>query len=340
MNVRSLIFARNNRHVHEAVYRPASTRECDSLVKDPDSWPYRHITMSLGNPYMAQSAARIVFIHYRKQALLAAMVNLFDDKPMFAPAQVELLDAVEVSATLPKALTDKQRNACRTLLLNMYYCAPNQGFSSDWGRDLSCDQYRLCPWCRYRKALQLFDTLSALLKKDREVCVTHFLSPCKPDQLDLNSSEAAYERVARSVRDQRDWIGDYLITLPGQVRSLDGQYRLVWRTSLIAVVPKGRVMQVPESMAPKQVKDANFMSDGVVYRYPADSKGLSMAFAPVLGYPKWMLSAKLTDELLNIILTVLLAGDRNRAVPHGIEFEAATEPPAVQTASAEPPASQ
>jgi hypothetical protein len=61
----------------------------------------------------------------------------------------------------------------------------------------------------------------------------------------------------------------------------------------------------------------------------------------VMGYPKWMMSTKLTDELLADILTVLLAGDRNRAVPHGLrETEPPTEPTAAQTVSVPDQAAQ
>jgi hypothetical protein len=296
--------------------------------------------MSWGNRFIAQSAARIVFLHQRKQALLAAMINLLGDEPMFGVPQVDLLGEVEVSAVRPELLTDRQRQLCRALLLNMFYCAPNQGFISDWPRDLSCVQYRLCPWCRYKKTHLLFNTLSSFLGDDREVCVTHFMSPCKPAKLDLNSPEAAYEKVARSIRDQRDWICDYLITLPVQIRGNDGVYRLVWRTSLIAIAPKGQILSVPESLAPKNIEGSTFMSDGVVYHYPADLKGLGNAFTSVTGYPKWMQSQHLTDDLLTNVLTVLLAGDRNRAVAHGIPSEASTESPAAQTASAEPQSGQ
>jgi len=161
------------------------------------------------------------------------------------------------------------------------------------------------------------------------------MSPCKPETLDLNSSEEAYKKVAHSICDQRDWIGDYLITLPHQVFPSvlkDGEtdaYRLTWRTSLIAVAKR---LKPPENLSPKVIPGATFMSDGVVYRYPAHTRGLRDAFSLVMGYPKWMMSTKLTNELLADILTVLLAGDRNRAVPHGLRETEPTESTAAQTA--------
>ena len=342
MKVTGLIFEANNRYIHDSVYRPAVTEECASLLTDYDSWPYKYVTMSLGNRHIAQGAARIAFIHYRTRALLAAVINLLSDEPHFRSRDVKFLRDVEVTAERPENLTNDLRGRCLYLLFHMFSCTPNQGFGNNLhsgkANTKSCDQYRLCPWCRYKKAHQLFKSLLPLLAEDREVCVTHFMSPCKSADLDLNSSEEAYKKVARSICDRRDWIGDYLITLPHQVFPAvlkDGEtdaYRLTWRTSLIAVAKKNEWLKPPENLSPKAIPGATFMSDGVVYRYPAHTRGLRDAFSLVMGYPKWMMSTKLTSELLADILTVLLAGDRNRAVPHGLREVDATEPTAAQTA--------
>lgn len=339
MKVTGLIFKDNNRYIHDSVYKPAETGECASLLTDDSSWPYSYVAMSHGNRYVAQCAARIVFIHYRTRALLAAVINLLGDEPHFDNRQVKFLRDIEVTAERPSDLTDELRGRCLGLLFDLFYCTPNQGFGNNLklgkAATKSCDQYRLCPWCRYRKAHQLFNSILPLLAEDREVCVTHFMSPCKSADLDLNSSEEAYEKVTRSIRDQRDWFGDYLITLPYHAfptASKDGEpdmYRLVWRTSLIAVAKRDDWLKPPENLSPKAISDSTFLSDGVVYRYPAHLEGLRDAFSLVMGYPKWMMSTKLTDELLADILTVLLAGDRNRAVPHGLRETEPTEPTAV-----------
>jgi hypothetical protein len=342
MKVTGLILKDNNRYIHDSVYKPATTGECASLLTDDDSWPYKYVTMGLGNRYIAQGAARIAFIHYRTRAMLAAVINLLSDEPPYDNRQVKFLRDIEVTARRPGNLTNALRGRCLYLLFHMFACTPNQGFGNNLNvRDItkSCDQYRLCPWCRYKKAHQLFNSILPLLAEDREVCVTHFMSPCKSVDIDLNSSEEAYEKVTRSIRDQRDWIGDYLITLPYHAfptASKDGEpdlYRLVWRTSLIAVAKRDAWLKPPENLSPKKIDGATFLSDGVVYRYPAHIEGLRDAFSLVMGYPKWMMSTKLTDELLADILTVLLAGDRNRAVPHGLRETEPTEPTAAQTAS-------
>ena len=118
----------------------------------------------------------------------------------------------------------------------------------------------------------MFNSILPLLAADREVCVTHFMSPCKSADLDLNSSEEAFKKVAHSICDQRDWFGDYLITLPYHafpLASKDGEpdmYRLVWRTSLIAVTKRDDWLKPPEHLSPKAISDSTFLSDGVVYR--------------------------------------------------------------------------
>jgi hypothetical protein len=351
MKVAGIILRESNRFIHDVVYNPASTHECFSLTQDFSSWPYEYVAMSLGNHHLAQSAARIIFLHQRTQALLASVINLLSDELVYGQGgklgKVMRLEEIDVQAVRPSNLTEAQRYYCLATLFDIFYCTPNQGFATDPKNDhpKSCRQYRLCPWCRYMKVHQMFDTFLPLLDKDREICVTHFMSPCKSEDFGLNSTEESYEKVARSIRDQRDWIGDYLITLPCHVFPLalgesDG-YRLVWRTSLIAVTNRDQWMKPPENLSPKKINGSTFLSDGVVYRYPAHKEGLRDAFSLVTGYPKWMTSKTLTNELLADILTVLLAGDRNRAVPHGFrETEPATGPTVVQTVSGQDQAAQ
>jgi hypothetical protein len=153
--------------------------------------------------------------------------------------------------------------------------------------------------------------------------VTDFMSICKPMEFDLNSPEMAYGKVTRSIRDNRSWHGDYVLSLPYQVTPSTMEageargYQLVWRTSLIAVADSGHWIAPPEALSPKAIADANFISDGVVYRYPAIPEGLRDAFASVVGYPKFMLSSTLTDELLADILTTLMVDKKYFANAHG-----------------------
>lgn len=55
MKVTGVIFKDNNRFIHDSVYKPAGIGECASLLTDDDSWPYRYITVGLGNRYIPGS---------------------------------------------------------------------------------------------------------------------------------------------------------------------------------------------------------------------------------------------------------------------------------------------
>lgn len=339
MNVRHLIFINNNRFIHDAVYKPAETKEFFQVLDDPLNWLYPHIAMGHHNSYMSRCAARIVYIGLRSRALMAALANFLLDRPFYSEGLIEQYSAVNARADFREQLTSQQLSNCAYLLHNMIYCTPNQGFvNSSPGDAKSCDQYRLCPWCRYRKARQLFNALAALLGPGRNICVTHFMVSCRSNKFDLNSPRVAYEKVARSIRDQRDWFGDYLITLPQRIRASDKTWHLVWRTSLIAVTEEDKLLPLPESLAPKHIKGANFLSDGIVYCFPAEPEGLRDAFSLVMGYPKWMLTTDLANDLCRDILTVLLAGDRNRAVPHGLRGLASTDSYEEQAAAGQAPA--
>lgn len=330
MKVTGLHLDGTNRPIHDAVYKPAGTREFKTRVDTPDCDLFRDVSMR-SNTYLKKHAALIVFIHQRSRALMASIVEVLSDDSGYGDIYRKLIDTVDVNVTSVPRLNNDLLSSCRKRLMDMVSCAPNQGFSSTSNLAFSCDQYRLCPWCRYKKVRQIFDAFVPYLDPEHEVCVTHFMSPCDPTLLSINSSRTAYAKITKAIGAGRDWVCDYLITLPTHVRSLDGEYRLVWRTSLIAIVPEGQPLKAPEALAPKKIDGATMMSDGVVYRYPATTDGLRDAFKPIMGYPKWMLTSKLTDRLLADFLTVLCVGDQYRAEPHGFSKRDASE---VSTAEA------
>lgn len=329
MKVTSLQLDGTNRPIHDAVYKPAGTREFETLVDAPGSDLFRQVDMG-GGSYLKKHAALIVFIHQRSRALMASIVEVMDGDSGYGNLYRKLIDTVSVNVTSSPELSDEQFSSCRRKLVNTVSCAPNQGFASFPKLTLSCDQYRLCPWCRYKKARQIFDAFVPYLNSESEVCVTHFMSPCDPEALSINSSKAAYGKIMKAIGAERDWICDYPITLPAKVRSLDGEYRLVWRTSLIAIVPKGQPLAVPEALAPKKIDGATMISNGVVYRYSATTDGLRDAFIPIMRYPQWMLGSSLTDWLLADMLTVLCVGDQYRSEPHGFPKRDAKEAPTVE----------
>ena len=324
MKVNNLHLDGANRPIHDAVYKPAGTREFKALVNMQGCDLFRNVSVR-GNPHIEQHAALIVFIHQRSRALMASIVELMDDDPGYGNLYRELIDTVNIKVTSSPELSDELFSSRRKKLVSMVSCAPNQGFASFPKLELSCDQYRLCPWCRYKKARQIFEAFVPYLDPEHEVCVTHFMSPCDPMALSINSSNAASGKITKAIGAGRDWVCDYLITLPAKVRSLDGGYRLVWRTSLIAIVPKGQPLEVPEALAPKKIDGATMISNGVVYRYSATADGLRDAFIPIMRYPRWMLGSSLTDWLLADILTVLCVGDQYRAEPHGFPKRDAKE---------------
>lgn len=160
------------------------------------SWVHDGVAMSRKNYHLYRNAALIAYIHRRTQALAASVVNLLSDEPVHYNEWFQSLPPVKVTASRPAGLTKEERGRCVKPLNDMLYCTPNRGFGNTLKlakREMkSCDQYRLCPWCRYEKTLDLFDDLSELLQDDREVCVTHFMSICDPMSRELSSPKSAY----------------------------------------------------------------------------------------------------------------------------------------------------
>ncbi len=326
MKVLNINLDGTNRPIHDAVYWSAGTPEFKALVNTPGCDLFKYVSIR-SNPHMKQRAALIVFIHQRSRALMASMVEVLSDNHGYGNKYRELIDTVDVRVTSIPELNNDLLSSCRKRLMDMVSCAPNQGFASIPKLKLSCDQYRLCPWCRYKRARHIFDAFVPYLDPEHEVCVTHFMSPCDLTRLSINSSNAAYDKITKEIGARRDWVCDYLIPLPAKVRSSDGEYRLVWRTSLIAIVPKGQPLAAPEALAPKKIDGATMISNGVVYRYSATTDGLRDAFIPIMRYPRWMLGSSLTDWLLADMLTVLCVGDQYRSEPHGFPKRDAKEAP-------------
>jgi len=323
MKITNLHLDETNRFIHDSVYKTSATKEFLSLVKNKQSDLFKGVSIK-ESLYLQKQAALIVYIHRRSRALMASIVEVLDgDDKDYAGMYRSIIDTVSVEVNRSLNLTSEQFNASRSRLVKMVSCTPNQGFSSvpKLRQTTSCDQYRLCPWCRYRKARQIFDAFLPYLTTSHQICVTHFDTLCDPENLSVLCEKKSYSKITKAINAGRDWICDYMITLPTHVRGGDGVYRLMLRTSLIAIVPAGQPLCAPEALAPKNLDDASIVSDGVVLRFPGSSDGLTDAFKRVVGYPKWMLFPTLTDKRLFDILTVLALGDRFRAEPHGFSAQ-------------------
>ena len=319
---------RHNRYAHEAVYSVVSgMREFQSLMEDDHEWLYPMLNFNLRDKHITEVAARVAFIYRKVRSNISSLHNLLTDKNDQLLPYPFLDDSTDLSPILPPRLTPKLQGLCVMLLKNIFYCTPNQGIGNNLEKQYSCGLYRLCPWCRYEKSLHIFKQFAPHLNADKKkVCVTHFLTPCNSGQLDVNSDPATYTKAIRHACKGKDkgWEKDFVITLPYRTQIsnwLDGEadrYSMAWRTSIITLSDSNAKLQTPSNAFPKTKSTlATFLSDGTWHRFPATKAGLGDALKTVMIYPKEMLVNNHDNNFVSDVLTVLAAGDRDRAVSHG-----------------------
>lgn len=345
LKITGVIHKHDNRYIHDSVFAPAGALpEFQNLLKLNTSWLIGMLDYDLNDDRMTKFGAQAAFIYRKSNANIRAIHNLLAQgkdrllPDLFPDEQVDL-----TACQLPSTLSDKDRKALRRLLAKMFYCTPNQGVGNNIEENTravvgkngakavlrstqrSCDQYRLCPWCRYRKALHIFNALKPRLYENCDLGVTHFFNPCNSKQLDVNRSPEAYEALHRAWDEKAGREGDYFITLPRRVQTSswqDGEpdrYNLVWRTSIIALIDKKQsTLLGPDSVIPKKT-NCTFMSDGIWHLYPTTKKGLGEAFKTIMDYPIDMLAINHDADFVLDVLTVLAAGDRDRTAGHGLE---------------------
>jgi hypothetical protein len=207
-------------------------------------------------------------------------------------------------------------------LYEMKRCAPD-GVFTDIPHPVYCRNYRVCPWCRYRKALDVLKHLGSNLKKTEIIAVAKIHSSL-PESKD---GVAGYDRVIRATCKERNkWIGDYVITLPtwpqdrGYINKFPGKhlYSGIWETTIIAYAKKDTPLVLPEdAVTPKarQKDNMNFSTPGdwVVWE-DTTKETLTQALKYAMGYPLYMVSKQMAAADMNLILA---RKNTMRAVGHG-----------------------
>lgn len=319
----------HNRYIHDAVYGHVSKLDAfKSELKDTNSWVHQMVDIKTNDPKsnIYKAARRVAYISRRYRANASSLYNLLKDRS-HTPLIPYPFEDDEVAMELPVSLLpDDTLIQSLRLLKRMFFCTPNQGVGNNLSQQYSCGQYRLCPWCRYEKIHYMFTEIVAELKKDMQVCVTHFSTPCDRRTFDVNSDPAMYEKAVKSACKGRNkgWLKDYVITLPYRVRTAnydkdsDDKYNLVWRTTVIALAEGGEKLQSPEEAFPKTSDfPTTFMSEGPWLKFPPTKAGLCDAFRTFAEFPFWMLSLYHDPHFVADALTTLAAGSRDRAVGHG-----------------------
>ena len=224
---------------------------------------------------------------------------------------------------LERMITDSALNPAHfNALHEMKRCAPD-GVFTDIPNPIHCRLYRVCPWCRYRKALEILEHLGSKLKRNQPIAIAKILSPLE----ESHDGVAGYDRVIQATCKERNhFLGDYVITLPSWLQNRDhinqapGNYLYsgMWETSIIAYAKKGSPLVLPEEAVTAKAREKagmNFHTPGGWVVWESGTKeALSEALKYAMAYPLYLLSKQMEAEDINRILS---RGNTMRAVGHG-----------------------
>ena len=222
---------------------------------------------------------------------------------------------------LDRMIENKYNTDSLGALHEMKRCAPD-GVFTDLSNPIHCRLYRMCPWCRYRKTLEMLERMGKHLKQAKRIAVTQFSSYALMADMDLEGNRKVIEATCKK---QNHWLGDFVITLPVWLQDTfynnqwSSSYLSAWETSIIAFDDGSAPLILPEnSITPKaRKKHGMYFSSGggwVVWENNT-KKSLSEALKLVTGYPLYLLSKEL-DPIESPF--VLDNANQLRAVGHGI----------------------
>lgn len=324
---------------HDAVYSqignmPAFRKRMEA--RDPELIKMLGYTRKSDTDAYTELGCRIAHIYQMQRQLMATAYNICAADGIAFPRmpggiEFTLDERVQAKAMLP--MSDIRRQDLERQLKRICKCAPRQGVCMEsGGNDLpvSCGQYRLCPWCRYRLVRRIAAGFKPYLADNRELCITSFKVPWNPD-MDQVAYKKQYTHILNKLcvrntqykRDRYGKAGDFVVTLPEFIAGSDGQYRMFWKTSIVALMAKGTRIPAPVNFALRGGNAASeeiLLSDGLHFRWPATSEGLKWALMQVFFWPAYMAEpgSNSMEYLMRAVhvSATRLAGDFSRLSQH------------------------
>jgi hypothetical protein len=286
-----------DRYAHETVFGAMSSlRQVRAILSGKQQAP-AHIEALLGfkwqtNAAMQEYALRVAFLYSKWQKTLDRMI----DDPALDKAHL-------------KTLHDMKR------------CTPD-GVFTDITPTFYCRLYRPCPWCRYRKALEILERLGKQLNKTKRIAVTKYCDLYD----DFDPDAATHKRVLEATYKERNaWVGDYKITLPAWLQDQDyvnqasGIYTQVFETSIIAFVDKSTPLVLPENAVTAKARNKlnmDFATPGGWLIWESNTQqALADAVKYIMSYPLYLVSKEVNAR---DFIQLLTTGNLLRSGGHGI----------------------
>ncbi|MDF7826007.1 hypothetical protein P4B35_18395 [Pontiellaceae bacterium B12227] len=180
-------------------------------------------------------------------------------------------------------------------------CYPG-GAEVDLSNRFYCDKYAACPWCRFRKAVEIGGKLEPHLKKSGGLAV---IKITRPDHFEFVSPDehADYTKLINTLCKKKKLFSyDAVVTMPNWYRNYlyDDEKRWVFskETTIIGILPKGvDSLPLPEEvLSAKAREDMPFCGASSWSIMKPTTKHLRYALGYAMRYPVGLLSEKLNPQ--------------------------------------------
>ncbi len=281
--------------LHQAIYSPLDAdRYIRRCLANPSD---QNVELRTDNPYMRKLANRVALIMSRHQNFLRAL---------------------EARDDLDEEIRDK--------LPALKRCLPAGVSFTEEFPALYCRLYAGCPWCRFRKALEIITKLDALRSRAQQLAFITIAIPFDLVPFASDSFEEDHRELIRIIcKKKRLFFADHVVTVPNwrathEIVSDEGRSK-TWafnlETTIIGLMEDRGALPLPEDCLSSK-RRCRMVSGGVgsgtwsVGR-PTQAM-LTYALRRAMGYSPALFSEKLSQQDYRIVLNTQSIF---RAVGHG-----------------------
>ena len=269
-------------------------------LQNPPAFVDGMISMRTSNQYIRKMAVRVALMHFRKQKMLSKLIEHAGEHGA-DEAYVTKLNRVK--SCLPLGVTREPRN------------------------NMDCEVYSVCPWCRFRKAKQIMETLHELLPQARQLSYITLTAPVMFIENPQDHHES-YAAITKSLCKKRNlFVGDFVVTVPrwrpifraGELES----FCFCLETTIIGLSEEPTELPMPEDCLSEAMREkAVFGGVGpgtwVVGRPSRKLLGMAITVPDIEGH------ATGPERLCSLLSQSTFQSDRKRTgtMPFGFELNA------------------
>jgi hypothetical protein len=244
--------------------------------------------------HLRKPARRVLLLLWRYQAFLQSRTN----------------------PELPSELID-------SALPELLRCPPAGVFTDDKRKKMYCRRYAVCPWCRFRKALEIAEEMEPHLSRTRQLAYITLVTPVTllgldpmGDFFEESLFRDDYHKLINALcKKQRPFIADFVVTVPDwratfeELRSsytdAPREFSFNLSTTIIGVMEKDTELPLPENCISEDVRSRAIFHGagaGTWIVGTGTKKMLAQALGAAMGFSPALLSTRLSREDYSFVL--------------------------------------